>query len=198
MPRLRWIALVLAGAALVVAGLSGPAARGRDDAQRPARWWKPPADVRATLARVDARSLERFDRRLVSFGTRHTLSAQDDPNRGIGAARDWIKARFDEIAATSGGRMTVALDSFIQPATPPRVPDPTRITNVVATLRGTDTKAADRVYVVGGHYDSRVTMVNNATADAPGANNDGSGTSATLELARVIAPHPTDATIVFV
>jgi hypothetical protein len=198
MPRLRWIALVLAGAALVVAGLSGPAARGRDDAQRPARWWKPPADVRATLARVDARSLERFDRGLVSFGTRHTLSAQDDPNRGIGAARDWIKARFDEIAATSGGRMTVALDSFIQPATPPRVPDPTRITNVVATLRGTDTKAADRVYVVGGHYDSRVTMVNNATADAPGANDDGSGTSATLELARVIAPHPTDATIVFV
>jgi hypothetical protein len=106
--------------------------------------------VRATLASVSARSLESFDRGLVSFGTRHTLSTQDDPARGIGAARDWIKARFDEIAATSGGRMTVELDSFIQPVSP-RVPVPTRITNVVATLKGTDPKAADRVYVVGGH-----------------------------------------------
>ncbi len=73
-----------------------------------------------------------------------------------------------------------------------------RITNVVATLHGTDPSAKDRVYVVGGHYDSRVTDVLNATDDAPGANDDASGTSATLELARVIAPHPTDATIVFV
>ena len=198
MPRLRSIPLVLAGAALAVVALTGPAARGRDDAQRPPQWWKPPADVRDTLARVDARSLERYDRGLISFGTRHTLSSQDDPNRGIGAARDWIKARFDEIAATSGGRMTVELDRFVQPPTPPRVPNATPITNVVATLHGTDPSAKDRVYVVGGHYDSRVTDVLNATDDAPGANDDASGTSATLELARVIAPHPTDATIVFV
>jgi Zn-dependent M28 family amino/carboxypeptidase len=94
--------------------------------------------------------------------------------------------------------MTVELDSFVQPATPPRIPNPTPITNVVATLHGTDPTAKDRVYVVGGHYDSRVTDVLNATADAPGANDDASGTSATLELARVIAPHPTDATIVFI
>jgi hypothetical protein len=197
MPRLRSIALVLAAAVLAVVALAGPPARGRDDAQRPPHWWKPPADVRNTLARVDARSLERFDRGLVSFGTRHTLSSQDDPQRGIGAARDWITGQFDAIAATSGGRMTVELDSFIQPPGP-RIPNPTRITNVVATLKGTDPTALDRVYVVGGHYDSRVTDVLNGTDDAPGANDDGSGTSATLELARVIAPHPTDATIVFI
>jgi hypothetical protein len=197
MPRLRFILLALAGAAVAVA-LAGSAARGRDDAQRPTHWWKPPADVRATLAKVSARSLEGYDRALVGFGTRHTLSSQDDPNRGIGAARDWIKSQFDQIAATSGGRMTVELDRFVQPATPPRIPNPTTITNVVATLHGTDPNAKDRVYVVGGHYDSRVTDVLKATDDAPGANDDASGTSATLELARVIAPHPTDATIKFI
>jgi hypothetical protein len=146
---------------------------------------------------VNAQSLERFDRGLVSFGTRHTLSSQDDPNRGIGAARDWIKGEFDKAAATAGGRMSVELESYIQePA--PRIPQPTRITDVVATLHGTDPSSSDRVCVVGGHYDSRVTDVLNAESDAPGANDDASGTSAVLELARVFAKHPTDSTIVFV
>src|SRR6188472_448928 len=107
MLRFRSVVFVVAasiGAALAVIVLTGSSARGRDDAQRPARWWKPPADVRAMLAQVSARSLEQTDTTLVGFGTRHTLSAQDDPNRGIGAARDWIKQQFDEIAATSGGR----------------------------------------------------------------------------------------------
>ena len=120
------------------------------------RWWDPPKDVRAQLADVSAGSLERYDRALVGFGTRHTLSTQDDPNRGIGAARDYIRDQFQQIAATSGGRMTVELDSFIQPPAS-RVPVPTRITNVVATLHGADPSSADRVYIVGGHYDSRVT-----------------------------------------
>jgi Peptidase family M28 len=149
------------------------------------------------LREIDADSLERYDRALVGFGTRHTLSSQDDPNRGIGAARDWIKGEFDSIAATSSGRMTVELQTFIQPPVE-RVPVPTPITNVVATLRGTDSSSADRVYVVGAHYDSRVTDPLNATSDAPGANDDASGTAAVLELARVFAPRPTDSTIVFV
>jgi peptidase M28-like protein len=186
----------LLSAAAVFAVL-GPAARGRDEAQKPPNWWKPPGDVRAMLNDVDARSLERYDRGLVSFGTRHTLSSQDDPARGIGAARDWIRDQFEEIAATSGGRMSVELQSYVQqPAS--RIPVPTVITNVMATLHGTDPASADRVYVVSGHYDSRVTDVMNATSDAPGANDDGSGTSAVLELARVFAKHPTDSTIVFV
>jgi hypothetical protein len=89
----------------------------------------------------------------------------------------------------------VALQSFIQPATPPRIPAPTRITNVVATLRGTT--APDRVYVVTGHYDSRVTDVMDATSDAPGADDDASGVAAVMEMARVFAGRRTEATIVF-
>lgn len=187
-------ALVVGSSALLV--LSGPAARG-GGAQRPAQWWKPPADVRAALDRVDSRSLERYDRALVGFGTRHTLSTQDDPNRGIGAARDWIKAQFDAIAKTSGGRMTTELQSYIQPPAP-RIPEPTKITNVVATLRGTDASSADRVYVVGAHYDSRRTDPLDGEGDSPGANDDASGTSAVIELARVLARLPNEATIVFV
>jgi Zn-dependent M28 family amino/carboxypeptidase len=187
---------VAAGAVALATALGPAASVGDDDRARPS-WWKPPADVRAMLRDVDDDSLERYDLGLVGFGTRHTLSSQDDPNRGIGAARDWIKAEFDKIAATSGGRMTVELDSYIQEPTP-RVPTPTRITNVVATLRGTDPTAADRVYVVGAHYDSRVSDVLNGTSDAPGANDDASGTAAVLELARVFAPRPTEATIQFV
>jgi Zn-dependent M28 family amino/carboxypeptidase len=198
--RSKLLALASASAVVLAAVLfatlqpAGSADRGDDG---PPRWWKPPSDVRSVLKRIDDDSLERYDRALVGFGTRHTLSVQDDPNRGIGAARDWIKAEFDKIAATSGGRMTVELQSYIQePAN--RIPVPTRITNVMATLRGTEPASADRVYVVGAHYDSRVSDVLNATSDAPGANDDGSGTVAVIELARVFARLPTEATIVFV
>jgi hypothetical protein len=179
---------------VLFASLQPAASGGRDERSD---WWKPPSDVRAMLRDISSRSLERYDEALVGFGTRHTLSTQDDPNRGIGAARDWIKSEFDEIAATSDGRMTVELQSFIQQPVP-RVPVPTRITNVMATLQGADPQSADRVYVVGAHYDSRVTDVLNATSDAPGANDDASGTAAVLELARVFAKRPTEATIVFV
>src|SRR4051794_18805499 len=189
-------ALMATGAVTVgLAGLviAGPAVGEHHDRG----WWSPPPDVRRMLGDVDARSLQRFDHALVGFGTRHTLSAQDDPNRGIGAARDYIKRQFDEIAKTAGGRMTVELQSYVQPPAS-RIPSDTTITNVVATLHGTDPKSADRVYIVGAHYDSRRTDVLDGTGDAPGANDDGSGTSAVLELARVLAPKPTEATIVFV
>jgi peptidase M28-like protein len=198
MQRVRTFAPIAVGAVLAAVGLLAlfqPAAGSHHGHAMP-RWWKPPADVRAQLKQVSARSLERYDRALVGFGTRHTLSSQDDPNRGIGAARDYIFSQFNQIAATSNGRMTVEKQTFVQ-APAPRVPVPTPITNVVATLHGTDATASDRVYVVSGHYDSRVTDVMNATSDAPGANDDASGTSAVLELARVMAPHPTEATIVF-
>jgi Zn-dependent M28 family amino/carboxypeptidase len=141
--------------------------------------------------------LEQYIRALAGFGTRHTLSVQDDPRRGIGAARDWIRDRFEEFAADSAGRMSVELQTYVQqPAN--RIPVPTTITNVVATLRGTDPASADRVYVVGAHYDSRRTDVLDGQGDAPGANDDGSGTAAVLELARVMARVPSEATIVFV
>lgn len=154
----------------------------------------PDADLRRILAAVDRRRIEQTVRKLVSFGTRHTLSAQDDPVRGIGAARDWILAEMRRSAARSGGRMTVRLQSYIQqPAS--RIPTPTRITNVVATLRGS--KYPDRVYVVSGHYDSRATDVMDFTSDAPGANDDASGVAVSMELARVMAGYRPAATLVF-
>jgi hypothetical protein len=97
-------------------------------------------------------------------------------------------------AAASSGRMTVQKQTFIQPAGP-RIPVPTPITNVIATLKGT--ASPERFYVVTGHLDSRVTDVLNFTLDAPGADDDGSGVAVVLELARVFATHQFPGTLVF-
>ena len=148
------------------------------------------------MRQIDARNIERTIRQLVSFGTRNTLSEQNDPKRGIGAARDWLYAEFQKIAETSGGRMTVEKQSFEQQKAA-RVPQPTIITNIVATLKGSQPQAVDRVYVVSGHYDSMCGSPTEAKCDAPGANDDASGTAAVLEMARVMAKFEFDATIVF-
>jgi hypothetical protein len=150
-------------------------------------------ELRALLREVDRRRIEATVRKLVSFGTRHTLSSQTDPVRGIGAARDWIFAELSGHAARSGGRMSVELQSYVQEPVP-RIPVPTTITNVVATLRGTT--SPDRVYVITGHYDSRVTDVMNFTDDAPGADDDASGVAVIMEIARILATRPTAATVV--
>jgi hypothetical protein len=145
---------------------------------------------------IDAKNIERTIRQLVAFGSRNTLSEQTDPKRGIGAARDWLYAEFLKVAETSGGRMTVEKQSFEQPKAQ-RIPQPTILTNIVATLKGTQPESADRVYVVSGHYDSMCTSPTDAKCDAPGANGDASGTAAVLEMARVMAKYQFDATIVF-
>ncbi|CAL9329913.1 hypothetical protein SUDANB6_00051 [Streptomyces sp. enrichment culture] len=167
---------------------------GREHGSRPATAQSPSRELRALLKEIDPGRIEATVRKLASFGTRHTLSVQDDPVRGIGAARDWIFAEMQKYAEASGGRMTVELQSYIQePA--PRIPVATRITNVVATLRGSVTP--ERVYVVSGHYDSRVTDVMDATSDSPGADDDASGVAVSMELARVMAGRRPAATIVF-
>jgi Peptidase family M28 len=153
-------------------------------------------DVRHMLRDVSSRNIEATIHKLVSFGTRHTLSSQTDPNRGIGAATQWVYEQLLQDAAASGGRMTVEQQSFVQPPGP-RIPVPTTITNVIATLHGTQPESTGRTYVVSGHLDSRVTDVLNGTSDAPGADDDGSGVAAVLELARVMAKHQFDATIIF-
>ncbi|WP_261989729.1 M20/M25/M40 family metallo-hydrolase [Streptomyces sp. uw30] len=185
-------ATAASAAALTTTGTAdaapAPATRPPATAQRPTR------ELRTLLKEIDPARIEATVRRLVSFGTRHTLSVQDDPNRGIGAARDWLLAELNSCATASAGRMTVELQSYVQqPA--PRIPAPTKITNVVATLRGSVTP--ERVYVVSGHYDSRVTDVMDATSDAPGADDDASGVAVVLELARVMARRRPAATIVF-
>ena len=145
---------------------------------------------------IDARNIEATIRKLVSFGTRSTLSEQNDPKRGIGAARDWLYSEFLKAAESSQGRMTVEKQSFEQQKAA-RVPQPTMLTNIVATLKGSQPESTDRIYVVSGHYDSMCSSPTDAKCDAPGANDDASGTAAVLEMARVMAKYEFDATIVF-
>jgi len=153
-------------------------------------------DIPKILSEINARNIEATIRKLVSFGTRNTLSEQNNPNRGIGAARDWLYGEFQKAAAQSGGRMTVEKQTFEQ-AKAARVPEPTMLTNIVATLKGTRPESGNRVYVVSGHYDSMCSSPTDAKCDAPGANDDASGTAAVLEMARVMAKYQFDATIVF-
>ena len=153
-------------------------------------------DIPKFLAQIDAKNIERTIRTLVSFGTRNSLSVQDDPKRGIGAARDYLYSEFLKAAERSGGRMTVEKQSFLQEKAQ-RVPTPTVMTNVVATLKGTQTQSENRIYVVSGHYDSMCSSPTDEKCDAPGANDDASGTAAVLEMARVMAPYKFDATIIF-
>jgi hypothetical protein len=186
-------ASVAAGGAALAGVPAVAAAEAGEGGGRPPLSQSPDRELRAILREVDPRRIEAIVRKLVSFGTRHTLSTQDDPNRGIGAARDWIFAEMQKYAARSDGRMTVEVQSYIQPPAD-RIPVPTRISNILATIRGSVTP--ERVYVISGHYDSRVTDVMNATADAPGADDDASGVAVSMELARVLATRAPKATIV--
>jgi hypothetical protein len=176
-------------------GAGGPGPGGHDGAGH-GRHSEPPWAVRKMLKEVSDRNIERSIAKLVSFGTRNTLSSQTDPNRGIGAARDWLFSEFSRYAADSDGRLTVELQSYVQaPST--GIPVATTITNVVATLHGTQPESANRYYVVSGHYDSRCGSTSDGTCDAPGANDDASGVAAVLEMARVMSKREWDANIVF-
>jgi len=151
--------------------------------------------ISAMAREVSAKNIEATIRKLVSFGTRNTLSSQTDPNRGIGAARDWIYGEFQSMSNSCGGCLTVEKQTFTQPKAT-RIPQPVEITNIVATLRGTTDP--DRVYVVSGHYDSMCNLdATDATCDAPGANDDASGVAVALELARVMSKRKFDASILF-
>ncbi|MGA7724820.1 MAG: M28 family metallopeptidase [Opitutaceae bacterium] len=145
-------------------------------------------------------SVERIQRSifvLASFKTRHTLSDPLPSGDGIGGAASWIRAEFERASKESGGRLEVDLDSFEQPAAPPRVPQPAQITNIVATLPGTDPDHTGRTLVISGHYDSRATNPLDSTSAAPGADDDASGVAAVLELAHVMSHYRFGATIVF-
>ena len=156
---------------------------------------KPNPEIAKMVKEVSAKNIEATIRKLVSFGTRNTLSEQDNPTRGIGAARDWLYGEFIKISKACGNCLDVQKEAFVQPKAP-RVAEPTTLTNVFAILNGTtDSK---RYYVVSGHYDSMCNLdATDAKCDAPGANDDASGTAASLELARVMSKRKFDATIVF-
>ena len=153
----------------------------------------PDPALRAMLREIDPARIKATILKLVSFGTRNTLSSQTDPVRGIGAATNWVFEQMQASAAASGGRMTVQKQSFVQPVSS-TIPVPTTITNVIATLKGT--ASPERFYVITGHLDSRVSDVLNFTDDAPGADDDGSGVAVVLELVRVFATHQFPGTLV--
>ncbi|RYY64899.1 MAG: M20/M25/M40 family metallo-hydrolase [Chitinophagaceae bacterium] len=151
----------------------------------------------AMVRSVSSDSLRSYINQLVSFGTRHTLSSPTDPKRGIGAARNWVVQKFQEFGKASGGRMTAFVDTVTLQPDGRRVDAPTLLGNAMGVLKGTD-PADDRVYIISGHIDSRVTDVMNRMAEAPGANDDGSGVAAVLECARVLSKGSFPATIIFV
>jgi hypothetical protein len=152
-------------------------------------------DIRDIVANISAERIQRSIYVLASFKTRHTLSDPLPSGDGIGGAASWIRAEFERASKESGGRLKVELDTFDQPPAPPRIPTGVQITNIVATLPGTD--ADERVLVVSGHYDSRATNPLDATGAAPGADDDASGASAVIEMAHVMSHYRFPATIVF-
>ena len=153
------------------------------------------ADVAGVAGQLDGARMKQTVEKLVSFGTRHTLSDTTSATRGIGAARRWIFDELTRFAATSSGRMTVAFQSSMQQG-PRTKNEPVEMINVVATIRGTTDP--DRIYIASGHYDSINSDVMNATLDAPGADDDASGVAVIMELARVLSQHPLEATVMLV
>jgi len=155
----------------------------------------PDPRIAAMLHSVSATDLRAIDTHLVAFGTRNAFSEQlKSRTRGVFAARDWIRAQFEEAAKSAGGRMTVSYDTYVQPKTD-RTPRDVTISSVIAVLKGDDPDG--RTYVMSSHYDSRNSDGNDATLDAPGADDNGSGTSAVIEAAKIMAKTPFHGTIVF-
>jgi Peptidase family M28 len=156
--------------------------------------------IAGSLKEISPARIQSNIERLVSFGTRSTLSAQDPASiaagHGIGAAREWIKSQFARYSKDCGGCLEVETDAFTQ-APAERIPQPTEIVNVYAVMKGRDPEAAKRIVLVTGHYDSRVTDVLDSKSAAPGANDDGSGTAVSLECARVLSKLQFPSTIIF-
>ncbi len=148
------------------------------------------------IQEVSSDTLKKYVQTLVGFGTRSTLSTSQIPNKGISASRKWVLAKFNEFAKKSNGRMSAYIDKWTLEPDGKRIDEKIEMENVMAVLKGTD-PSDSRIFMVSGHIDSRVTDVMNRTSDAPGANDDGSGTVAVIELARILASSNFPATIIF-
>jgi len=158
---------------------------------------KKDVEIDAMVKEISVDSLAQNLNKLVSFGTRATLSNQSSSVKGIGAARAWILSRFNEYAKSSNGRLSAFIDTITYNADKRRVDRPIILGNVVATLKGTDPNDK-RIFVISGHLDSRRSNEMDSVGDSPGANDDGSGTVAVMECARVMSKHSFPATIIFV
>ncbi|MEO6403926.1 MAG: M28 family metallopeptidase [Ferruginibacter sp.] len=146
---------------------------------------------------ISSDSLMSYIHTLVAFGTRNTLSTQRNSKRGIGAARNWVLSKFNQFAQQSGGRMTAFIDTTTLQPDKKRVDTTLLLGNVIATLKGTDIND-NRIFLISGHLDNMRSSVMDRVGDAPGANDDGSGTSAVLECARILSKQSFPATIIFI
>ena len=154
-------------------------------------------EISKMVSEVSASNMESTVRKLVSFGTRHTLSDTKSTTRGIGAAQRWVKAEFDKYAKDSNGRLTAEIDYFTIKADGRRIAVDSQLGNVMATLKGTE-PTDNRVLIISGHLDSRASDVMDSKIDAPGANDDGSGVAAVMEISRIMSKRSFPFTIIFV
>ena len=201
------IALLMLAAPFAVAQKHKPKTRAAasEPAEKPSAPPKRDRDpaIVQIIKDVSPQHAQQTDEKLVSFSTRSTLSVNNPgaatATQGIVAARNWIKSEFERISSDCNGCLEVKTDTFIeQPKSPnDRIKQPTEIQNVYAILKGTDPAQAKRIYLVTGHYDSRNSSNENSTDPAPGANDDGSGTTVSLECARVLSKHKFPATVIF-
>ena len=153
------------------------------------------AQMHEIVAAVSADRIEASIETLVGFGTRHTLSETQSDVRGIGAARRWIEAEFNRIADDCGGCLEVSTVAEIVSGTD-RIPDPVEVVNVIAILRGTEDP--NRLTIMSGDIDTRVSDPMNAESDSPGANDNGSGMAGVIEAARVLSQYRFAGSIGFV
>lgn len=155
------------------------------------------AQIDAMVKEVNADSLKSYINQMVAFGTRNTLSNQTSSTRGIGAARIWVLNKFNEFSKKSNGRLSAFIDTTIYKADGRRVDRNIILGNVVATLKGTDPNDK-RIFIISGHLDNMRTSPTDSIGDAPGADDDGSGSAAVIECARILSKQSFPATIIFV
>jgi Peptidase family M28 len=155
------------------------------------------AAIEQMVKQISIDTLQNYLKKLVSFGTRNTLSPQTKSNRGIAAARNWVLQKFVEFGTTANGRLTSFIDTTTLLADGKRIDRKVVLGNVVATLKGTDPND-NRVFIISGHLDNMRTSPTDSIGDAPGANDDGSGTVAVMECARIMSKQSFSATIIFV
>jgi hypothetical protein len=153
-------------------------------------------EIKKMVDEISAKNIEQHVRKLVSFHTRHNLSDQNDPSKGIGASWNWIKSELEKNIPSSSGRLEVKFEEYTVGGQGQRIANETKLKNVVATLKGTNPDD-DRIIVISAHLDSRAAADNDNTSFAPGANDDGSGIAAILELVRIMSARKFSATIVF-
>jgi len=155
------------------------------------------AEIEKMVKQISADSLQSYIKSMVAFGTRNTLSTQTDPGRGIGAARNWVLAKFNEFAKQSSGRLSAFIDTTTLQPDKRRIDTVTLLGNVVATLKGTDPND-NRIFIISGHLDNMRSSPTERFGDAPGANDDASGCAAVIECARIMSKYKFPATVIFV